>query len=158
MCYHTRVLQSAHKNAWIAFFVSSSNMRKKVDDALRAAGCVPLELYGLLLSLEESPDQRARMSELANLVFLTKSGVTRLVDRAERLGLVTRQACPSDRRGLWAVLTAQGRVERSRAWTAYASAIEREFASSMTTEEAKTLYELLSRLTGDGRQIGLELD
>lgn len=152
------MLRPAHKNAWIAFFVSSSNLRKKVDDSLREAGCVPLEMYGLLLCLEESPGHRARMSELATRVFLTKSGATRLVDRAVKLGFVTREACPEDRRGTWAVLTSKGLAERVRAWDAYSDAVEKEFASRLSEEDARTMSGLLLPMIGRGKLIGLERD
>lgn len=64
---------------------------------------------GVLLRLGRSPDERLRMTDLAAQVGLSNSGLTRLVDRLERAGHLHREACPSDRRGSFAVLSEQGR-------------------------------------------------
>jgi len=71
-------------------------------------GMVPEEV-DLLMRLEEAPEQRLRMADVSRSLQLSKSGVTRLVDRLAERGLVERAACPSDRRVVYAGLTAEGR-------------------------------------------------
>ena len=127
---------------------------------LLAVGLVPLSLswgmpwlrtfvvvYDILLVLEESPDQRLRMSELAELALISRSGITRLVDRLEKDGLVKRASCSHDRRAIHALLTEKGLKERERAWPIYEEALEELFASKLNDAEAKTLAKLLRRYT-----------
>ena len=127
---------------------------------LLAVGLVPLSLswgmpwlrtfvvvYDILLVLEESPDQRLRMSELAELALISRSGITRLVDRLEKDGLVKRASCSHDRRAIHALLTEKGLKERERAWPIYEKALEELFASKLNDAEAKTLAKLLRRYT-----------
>lgn len=69
---------------------------------------LPLASYEVLLQLSEVPERRLRMNDLADRVLLSRSGLTRLIDRLQRDGLVEREACTSDARGLFAVLTDAG--------------------------------------------------
>ena len=69
---------------------------------------MPLGWYDVLLQLAEAPDHRLRMAELAERVLLSRSGLTRLVDRLAAEGLVTREPFPGDARGLYTVLTDAG--------------------------------------------------
>ncbi len=73
--------------------------------------------FEVLIRLQRSPDHRLPMSRLAREVSLSSGGFTKLADRLERKGYLTRQACPSDRRVVYAVLTPQGRdvAEKARA-------------------------------------------
>ena len=142
-------LSNAHKSAWVAFFVAQGVLAKRIDAELEAAGCVTLDVYDVLLSLEESPERRLRMSELADRVLVTRSGVTRLVDRLERQGLLKREACPNDRRACHATLTAAGLAERERAWPVYRQAIANHFAQHVSDEEATLIARVFRRMTGD---------
>ena len=63
----------------------------------------------MLVTLAEAPPEGLRPSELAGRVLLTRSGVTRLVDRLEERALIARRPCPSDRRGQLIALTPKGR-------------------------------------------------
>ena len=74
-----------------------------------AARGLPLSRYDVLLNLAEAPGGRLRMQELSASVLLSKSGLSRLVDRMVAAGLVRRERCEDDRRGWFAVLTDQGR-------------------------------------------------
>src|SRR3954470_8409040 len=102
------VLGRTHKEAWVAFIFAHANLTREIDKRAAAAGTVPLDIYDILLVLEESPNRMLRMSELADQSMLTRSGLTRLVDRLEKEGLVARKACPSDRRAVHAMLTEKG--------------------------------------------------
>nr|BFE83406.1 hypothetical protein GCM10020093_060070 [Planobispora longispora] len=74
-----------------------------------------LASYDVLMQLSESPDRRLRMNDLAERVLLSRSGLTRLIDRLQRDGLVEREACASDARGLFAVLTDAGALRLAEA-------------------------------------------
>ena len=84
---------------------------------LSAAHDLPLRSYEVLLLLEDAPRRRLRMADLSRSVLLSASGMTRLVDRLEREGLVGRERCPEDGRGYFAVLTDEGdrRLQEARA-------------------------------------------
>jgi hypothetical protein len=104
--YVVDCLSDAHKEAWIALYVAHSALTKQIDRRLEAAGVVTLDIYEVLLALEECEGYRMKMSQLAETIFLSKSGLTRLVDRLEREGLLCRKACINDRRAQYAALRA----------------------------------------------------
>jgi DNA-binding MarR family transcriptional regulator len=113
---------------------------------LAAAGVIPSDLYDVLLALDRAPDRRLRLSDLADHVVLSRSGLTRLVDRLEKQGLLRRERCPEDRRGAFAVLTEAGLDALRKAWPVYRDAIERHFVSHLQGEEAITLRRALARV------------
>ncbi|MDP9418507.1 MAG: MarR family transcriptional regulator [Actinomycetota bacterium] len=94
--------------AWRMFLRAHAHVMRKLEaDLLREHG-LPLASYDVLVQLVEAPDRRLRMTELADRVLLSRSGLTRLIDRMQREGLVDRAACESDARGLFACLTDAG--------------------------------------------------
>ncbi len=107
---------------------------------------LPLGSYNVLRLLHEAPDGRLRLSELARAVFLTRSGVTRLVNRLERAGLLRREGHAQDRRGSCAVLTDRGRDEWRRARAVFERAVAEQFGSHLSDAEAETLNAILSRI------------
>ena len=100
--------------AWIAFLQAHAAVTRRLEAELQAEQALSLADYDALVQLTIAPDRRLRMSELADRVVLSRSGVSRLVDRLEGQGLVARRACPTDARGSWAELTAVG-LDRLRA-------------------------------------------
>ena len=91
-----------------------ATLTKALDAELEAEHGLPLSSYEVLLHLDDADGQRMRMSDLAATVILSRSGLTRLVDRLEREGLIARESCPSDARGSFATLTAAGRAQARR--------------------------------------------
>ena len=132
--------------AWRAFLNAHATLIDVLERELAAAECLPLSSYDVLLALAEAPDPRRRMHELASAVVLSRSGLTRLVDRLEAEGLLRREACPTDRRGAFAVLTADGLAALRRAWPIYARGIAEHFARHLDDAEARTLTEALERV------------
>src|ERR1700760_142431 len=94
--------------AWRGFLRVHSALVKELDAELAAAHKLPLSSYEVLINLEAAPGHRRRMAELADSVLLSRSGMTRLVDRLERDGLLVRDHCTDDGRGCYAVLTDKG--------------------------------------------------
>ena len=99
---------------WRAFLDAHARITRRLDEELRAEHDLSLGEYDALLTIAEAPDRRIRMNQLADRVVLSKSGVTRLVDRLVADGLVVRDHCLSDARGAEAVLTGTG-LNRLRA-------------------------------------------
>ena len=102
--------------------------------------------FEVLLRLSRSPEQRLRLTELANQVGLSTSGLSRLVDRVEAAGLVRREACPSDRRGAFAVLTTDGEAALAAALPPHLDSLERHVVAPLGDDDLATLSDLLRRL------------
>ena len=149
-------LDARHKNAWIAFVVAHEVILKQIDLALADAGHISHDVYEVLLALEEAPARQMIMSELAQQVYLSRSGVTRLIDRLEKIGYVKRASCPSDRRALYAVLMEKGLAAREAAWPTYRQAIAEHFAAHISDDDAGQMTRTLVPLTGGRRLIGFE--
>lgn len=101
-------LSSAELGAWRGLLRVHTALVKALDAELAAAHDLPLSSYEVLITLESAPGRRRRMAELADSVLLSRSGMTRLVDRLERDGLLERDLCTDDGRGCFAVLTDKG--------------------------------------------------
>ena len=103
------LLDRAELGAWRGLLRVHSRMTKALDAELIAEHGISLSSYEVLLFLADAPDGQLRMSELADGVLLSRSGLTRLVDRMERDGLLRRERCEDDARGFNALITAEGR-------------------------------------------------
>ncbi|MGW3367425.1 MarR family winged helix-turn-helix transcriptional regulator [Streptosporangium canum] len=105
-----------------------------------------LASYDVLTQLSESPDRRLRMNDLADRVLLSRSGLTRLVDRLQRDGLVERESCASDARGLFAVLTDDGAVRLAEATPTYLRGIRAQFLDILDAGELRQCAAMLTKL------------
>jgi DNA-binding MarR family transcriptional regulator len=104
--------------------------------------------YDVLVQLGLAPDRMLRMSDLAEAVLLTRSGLTRLVDRLEARGLVERRKCPSDARGLLAVLTDEGLRAWEEARPTHLEGVRRLFLDKLEPEELERLGAIWERVEG----------
>jgi DNA-binding MarR family transcriptional regulator len=102
----------------------------------------------VLLHLARAPGGRLRMSELAQSVLLSRSGLTRLADRLEKQGLIVREECSTDQRGLFAVITVEGRRLFEEARRTHLAGVRRRFLARLTPEEQHVLAGLWERVTG----------
>ena len=94
--------------AWRGMLRTHRDVVARLDAELEREHGLPLTSYEVLISLADAPDGRLRMGELAGALLLSRSGLTRLVDRLERQGMVERERCEDDARGYFAVITAAG--------------------------------------------------
>jgi MarR family 2-MHQ and catechol resistance regulon transcriptional repressor len=102
--------------------------------------------FEVQLRLLRSPGQRLRMSDLAAQTALSTSGITRVVDRLERDGLVRRESCASDRRGFWAALTPAGEERITATLDEHTRLIEQYFTGQLTTEELDDVINALRKV------------
>src|ERR1700754_2819573 len=123
--------------AFYGLLVTEWHLRERLDQELEANAGISLSFLELLIHLQWAEDGRKRMSELADLLLLSRGGATRLVARAEDAGYVMRQIPPDDRRATYAVLTDAGRVAAERGFPVYESAVQRRFQDFVTDEEAE---------------------
>lgn len=135
-----------HLKAWRLFLTANARITSQIDQNLRASDLIPLNWYDVLIELYEAPDQRLRMSDLAERVLLTRSGLTRLVDRLEAQGYLTRKMDPEDRRGFYATITEPGIDALRSAWQVYADGIQNLFAQYLSDDEAQRLVEVLTKM------------
>ena len=132
--------------AWWKLIAVHAQLVQRVARDLEAASALSLGSYNVLRLLQEAPDCRLRLGELAGAVFLTRSGVTRLTNRLERAGLLRREGHARDRRGSCAVLTDRGREEWRRARAVFERTIAEQFGSHLSDAEAETLNAVLGRI------------
>lgn len=128
------------------FAEAHAGLARVVEPQIEAASGLTTQWFELLIRLLRSPDHRLRMSDLAAQSTLSASGLTRAVDRLEAAGLVARQACPTDRRSTYAVLTAEGRGRITAALPVHVDQLERLFGDAFTGAELAAFTELLRKL------------
>ncbi len=121
-----RWLSPEQQRVWRAYLLGSARLSEKLDADLRQFG-IDLAEYEILVCLEEAPEQRIRMSELAQAVHQSRSRLTHTVARMEKDGLVVRRTCPTDRRGVWAELTPAGFELLAEAAPSHVDAVRRNF-------------------------------
>jgi DNA-binding MarR family transcriptional regulator len=132
--------------AWRGMLRAHSELVRALDAELAREHNLPLSSYEVLLFLNDSPNGRMRMSELADSVLLSRSGLTRLVDRLERDGLLRRERCESDARGLFAEITDEGRKLFRAARQTHLDGVRRLFLDRFSRDELRTLGALWEKL------------
>jgi len=138
--------RQSEKSAWPVLITANRRLVDRMEAELAGAGLPELTWYDVLWTLERAPDHRLRLHELARDVVLSRSNLTRLVDRLEEAGLLERERSKEDRRGYFAVLTPQGLAMRRRMWPVYERAINTWFDRHLTAGEHATLRALLVRV------------
>jgi DNA-binding MarR family transcriptional regulator len=132
--------------AWRGMLRAHSQLVRTLDAELAREHDLPLSSYEVLLFLNDAESGRMRMSELADTVLLSRSGLTRLVDRLERLGLLKRERCTSDARGLFAEITPEGRRVFAQARQTHLDGVRRLFLERFSRDELRTLGGLWQKL------------
>lgn len=132
--------------AWRGMLRVHAEITQSLDAELRAQHGITLSAYEVLLFLAEADGRRMRMTDLASRVLLSRSGITRSIDRLVKQGLVTRTAAESDGRGLYAELTDAGAELLDDAGRTHRSGIRREYLSHLTEAEQTTLGAVWQRL------------
>ena len=125
--------------AWSAFLRAHARVTRQLERELQAEESLALADYDVLVQLALAGDRRLRMSELADRLLLSRSGITRLVDRLERDGLIRRKACDSDARGAYAVLTEAGRRKLDAARRTHLAGVRHHFLDKLDGEEMDRL-------------------
>jgi DNA-binding MarR family transcriptional regulator len=140
------LLDSVELGAWRGMLRAHAALTRELDAELTREHDLPLSSYEVLLFLADSESGRMRMSELADSVLLSRSGLTRLVDRLERQGLLRRERCESDARGLFAEITPEGRRLFDAARETHLEGVRKLFLSRFSRSELRTLGALWDKL------------
>ncbi|MGK8501569.1 MarR family winged helix-turn-helix transcriptional regulator [Nocardia asiatica] len=138
----TELFDDPRLTAMGLLFEAHGGVVAKLEPVWKAHGLSGLDLNALM-RLSRSPGRRLRMSELAVQTALSTSGVTRLVDRLARAGLVERELDPADRRGAHAVLTEAGAARLAQVLPDYLAAVDRWFVGLLTAPQLAALSEAL---------------
>lgn len=140
-------------DSWRAFVQTHARLFRKLDEELRFEHGISLAEYDALLQIAQAPDRHLRMTRLASRVLLSKSGVTRLVDRLVADGLVERTQCSSDARGAEAAITSQGLARLRAAASTHLRGVDAYFVSAVDPSDLAVLersMDAISRRVGEG--------
>ena len=132
--------------AWTGMIRVHERLMQELDAELERAHGLSLAEFDVLAQLDEAPERRMRMADLADAVLLTRSGVSRLVDRLEARGLVVRARCPSDARGLNASLTEAGAARLAEAAVTHLAGVRRRFIDRLAPEDVARLESIWEQL------------
>jgi DNA-binding MarR family transcriptional regulator len=138
-----RLLSPAELRGWRAFLQAHAFVTRRLEGELEKSTGLSLAFYDVLVQLAVADGRRLRMKELADHVMLSRSGLTRLVDRMERAGLVSRNTCAADGRGTFAVMTEAGYRRLRDATPAHLDGVRRNFIEPLTSGELAGLAQLL---------------
>lgn len=133
-------------DAWRGLLRVHASVLKALDTELEATHGLPLTSYEVLIRLAEAPDGRMRMCDLADAVVLSRSGMSRLVDRLERDGLIERCACVADARGAFACITPAGVALLEQARPTHVAGIRARFLAQFSQDELQQLSGYWRRL------------
>lgn len=150
-----RWLDEDEMRAWRAFVTTSVRLFEQLDRDLKADHDLTHDDYGILVSLSEAPGHRLRMTELASRVLESKSRLSHHVGRLQADGLVCRESCPNDLRGLFAVLTPAGQEVLERAAPDHVRSVRAHFIDQLDRTQLRSLADALEQVAehlepGDG--------
>jgi DNA-binding MarR family transcriptional regulator len=132
--------------AWRSFLHAHARLTRRLDEELQTAHHLSLAEYDALIQLARVPGRRLRMSVLAERVLLSRSGITRLVDRLEASGMVKRSACATDARGAEAILTTAGLQRLRVASETHLAGVRRYFLDVIETDDRLAMERGLGRV------------
>ena len=136
--------------AWRGMLVAHAALTRTLDADLRARHGIALGTYEALMLLGTSPAGRLRVSELSRGALLSISGMSRMIDRLERDGLVRREACEEDGRGAEVALTDEGRELLAAARASHLRGIRECFLERLDDDELAALAGMWPRVTPAG--------
>jgi DNA-binding MarR family transcriptional regulator len=143
-----RWLDAEQLHAWRAFMRCYAQVLQFLNDDMQVTSEMPLTWYDVMVHLSEAPEGTLCMTDLAERVFISRSGLTRLVDRIEKDGLVHREPAPDDRRRIMASLTEKGFQRLADAAPAHVAALRSVLIDRLTESDVRNLGELMDKVIG----------
>jgi DNA-binding MarR family transcriptional regulator len=139
--------RSPHDDAWRALCRTHAAVTQRLQDALASSDFPPLPWYEVLAVLSDAPDRRMKMGDLAEALIITRGGLTKLVDRLIKAGLLERTFCETDRRVSYATLLPAGSEMLEEMRPIVIAELRFSFAERLTEAEADELRESLERVS-----------
>ena len=143
----TRWLNADEMRAWHSFLAAGALIDRRVDQQLKETAGLSHPQYEILVRLAAAPGGELRMTELADTLLTSKSGLTYQVTQLEKAGLVARRSCPSDVRGVLAVLTEAGRRRLEQAAPGHVALVRELVIDVLTPGQLALLADALSEVT-----------
>lgn len=141
-------LSREHEQAWRLYLRAHAVLVRRLDQELRVECGVSLNAYDALVQLSEAPDRRMRMKDLADALVYSRSGLTRVVDSLERVGLARRETDPADRRAILVVLSDDGLRALKAAWPVHVRGVEEYWARHLSDQHARVVAKVSSAVIG----------
>ena len=135
----THWLDEDQQRSWRAWISCSLLLADRLGRDLTEATGLSMADYEILVRLSDRPERRMRMSELAEMTLSSRSRLSHQIDRMERAGLVRRETCESDKRGLNAVMTDHGWEVLVAAAPSHVMSVRQHFVDVLTPEEFEAL-------------------
>jgi DNA-binding MarR family transcriptional regulator len=135
----TRWLDDEEQRTWRAFLSAIRLLSAELDRELQRDADMPHTYYEILVALSEAPERTLRMNQLADMSQSSRSRLSHAVSRLEEAGWVQRRACPTDKRGALAVLTAEGFAALEAAAPGHVEAVRRHLFDVLTPEQVAEL-------------------
>lgn len=145
-----RWLNPAEMKAWRSYIIASRRLLEALDNDLEGHD-LSIPDYEILAQLSDAPDRRMRMSELASITLLSRSRLSHRITVMEKAGWVKREACPTDKRGYFAVMTPKGWKAIVAAAPDHVASVRSRFLEHLSTEDQKVLSEIFSRVEASFR-------
>ncbi len=143
-----------HRDAWLALARAHAAITGRMQESLTAAGLPPLAWFEVLATISEAPERQLRMGELAEALVITRGGLTKLVDRLIKAGLLERTFCETDRRVSYATLLPAGAELLEEMRPVVSAELDVAFDGNLSAGEAEQLREALERLRGSACDAG----
>jgi len=137
-----------HREAWIAIAQTHAAITGRLQEALTAAELPPLPWFEVLATLDRAPEKRLKMGELAEALVITRGGLTKLVDRLIKAGLLERAFCETDRRVSYATLLPAGEELLAEMRPLVRAELAASFTANLSVAEAEQLRETMERIRG----------
>ena len=145
-----RWLNPTEMKAWRSYIIASRRLLEALDNDLEGHD-LSIPDYEILAQLSDAPDRRLRMSELASITLLSRSRLSHRMKVMEKAGWVKREACPTDKRGYFAVMTPKGWKAIVAAAPDHVASVRSRFLDHLSTEDQKVLSEIFLRVEASFR-------
>lgn len=147
-------MSSGEPDLWFSYVRSHRLMIREIEQRLAQAGLPTYAWYDTLWGLESHPQGARRMYELADVLVIERYNLTRLVDRLEKEGLVTRARLAEDGRAAFVAITEKGKVLRKQMWAIYQATVAELFLRQFTPEQQAAFATALDHVSEATRKLG----
>lgn len=134
---------------WRGFIAGSSTVLAEIEAGLKADAGITFDDYEVLVHLSEAPERSVRMSDLSERVLNSRSRLSQRIDRMAARGLVTREKCPDDKRGTFAVLTDEGFAAIANAAPEHVRVVREQLIDKLTPAQIRAGGELFDQILAD---------
>lgn len=141
-----RWLDTNERRQWLTFIFATQLLNEQLERDLQRDARMPLAYYQILVALSESPARTQRMSDLADMLLVSRSRLSHAIARLEEAGWVSRSRCPSDRRGANATLTDAGFAVLEAAAPDHVNSVRAHLFDQLTAEELEQLRSICGKL------------